>query len=150
MKPQKEPKPELADTLSERVTQLREKCNMTILDLARACRLSVKRIEAIESGSEVWLSVTERTILAKALRVVPSVIKEVEICPSQMKYNTANFEPSYDAEELAERVLAGEVNLACPKCGQVLKTTVENAIDFEGNPTTFARAYCPKCPFALH
>lgn len=139
------PEPELADTLSRRVSQLRIMRNMTVFDLAKACRFPLERIEGIESGLEIWLSVTDRTILARALGVLPALLKEVECNPEDF----AEMQSSSNLDELAERVLQGETGLSCPNCGTVLKTSVERALDFEGNPTSFARAYCPSCPFAL-
>ena len=49
----------LAETLSQRVAQLRELRNMTVRDLARASRFGLKRVEDIESGMETWFSATE-------------------------------------------------------------------------------------------
>lgn len=121
---------------------------MTIVDLAKATRFSITRIEAIESGQEVWLSVTDRSVLARGLGVQPEVLKEVEFCPSDLRQSSFEI-PVNDYDELAERILAGELNIECPKCGKLLKTAIENALDFEGQATQYARAYCPVCPFAL-
>lgn len=140
------PEPELAETLSRRVSQLRIMKNLTVLDLAKACRFSIERIEGIESGLEIWLSVTDRTILARALGVLPAVLKEVECNPADL---TERRLPGCDLDELAGRVLKGEKDLSCPNCGTKLKCSIERALDFEGLPTSFARAYCPSCPFAL-
>ena len=149
MKRPKEPEPELAGTLSRRVSQLRESRNLTIIDLARSCRFPVKRIEEIESGIEVWLSVTDRSILSRALGVQPAVLKEVEAGPEDIQISSYG-QPENDTDFLAKEVLARLPNLACPRCGAILITSIESALDFEGLPTHFARAYCPVCPFALH
>src|SRR5262249_19088297 len=68
----------LADTLAQRVGQLREFRNMTVRDLAKASRFDVRRLEEIESGMETWFSSTERQLLAKALSVEPALLLEVE------------------------------------------------------------------------
>jgi len=146
----KKPKPSginLEETLSRRVRQLRENRNMTVLDLAKNCRFTTKRIDDIESGIEIWLSFADRSILARALGVAPAILKEVEACPSDIE--SESQASLIDLEALADSVLKGEKNLTCPKCGAVLKTSIENALDFDGHPTQFARAYCPVCPFAI-
>jgi transcriptional regulator with XRE-family HTH domain len=149
VKRRKSTEPDLACTLAIRVSQLRERRNLTVADVARLSRFSIKRVEEIEAGIEVWLSVTDRAILARVLGVQPSCLEEAEACPSDLSPAAAGA-PRTDFDDLARRVLKGEVNLACPKCGTILKTAIENALDFEGEPTRFARAYCPACPFALH
>ena len=140
---------ELAPTLAQRVQQLRAMYNMTVLDLAKATRFPVERIEAIESGVEIWLSVTDRAILARALRQVPAVLREVESSPEELWPGRKGANREQEIDELAERILAGETKLPCPDCGEALKTTVEQAYDFEGNPEQYAHAYCSVCPFAL-
>lgn len=149
VKERKKSEAELADTLSRRVNKLREMRNMTVLDLAKSCRFTVSRIEAIESGLEIWLSFTDRTILARALGVMPAFLKEVESSPAELPEGEEYKQASEELENLAELVLAGKENLSCPKCMAILKTGIESALDFEGNPTRFARAYCPVCPFVL-
>lgn len=151
MKPPKRKITGVDETLSRRVSQLREKRNLTMLDLARNSKLPLKRIEAIESGQEIWLSVTDRTKLSRALGVPASVLQEVEVCPSEMdEFEQMQKQEMLDSlDELADRILAGEVNIACPKCSATMKTAIENALDFEGNPVRYARAYCPVCPFSL-
>ena len=144
---EKRHRPRLAETLAKRVAQLREGRNMTVLDLARVTRFSVKRIEEIESGIELALSVADRSVLARALGVQPAILREVEL--DYDVFQPRPPKPKVDLEELAERVLAGEVHIECPKCGEILRTSIESALDFEGRPTEFARAYCPVCPFAI-
>lgn len=139
---------ELARTLAQRVMQLRQMKNMTVLDLAKACRWEIRRIEDIEAGLEVWLSVHDRNVLARGLKQVPAILAEVEATPDEM-FADADKRKGIDLEELAARVLAGEANLPCPRCGKILKSQIETASDYEGKPIHFARAYCPVCPFAL-
>lgn len=147
MNPPKRQSPPLEKTLARRVSQLRDLKNLTVLDLSRVTRMSVKRIEAIESGQEIWLSIRDRTVLARALGVQPAILQEVEACPSEM--SPARMQSVAAVDEIAERILAGEVQIPCPQCQTNLKVSVEDALDFEGRPTQFARGYCPVCPFSL-
>ena len=69
---------QFAPTLAQRLSQLREFRNMTVLDLARSSRFSRQRIEDLEAGLESWLSSTDRQLLAKALAVEPKLLQKVE------------------------------------------------------------------------
>lgn len=139
---------ERATTLAQFVAQRRRMLNLSIEELAKSSRFPAKRIEAIESGVEIWLSVTDRAILSKALRVYPADLREVEASPEEL-WKVEIQDRERQVEELGERILAGEVNLPCPNCGGVLKCTVESAFDHDGLPAEYARAYCPVCPFSL-
>ncbi|HEY9788302.1 MAG TPA: helix-turn-helix transcriptional regulator [Candidatus Obscuribacterales bacterium] len=137
---------DLANTLSQRVLQLRESRNLTVKDLGRRSRLSTKRIEDIEAGFETWLSATDRQMLAKALNVEPRLLEEVEIRPQ---------EPESTADEqdlqrrIAEAILQGMLDHKCPSCGSKLRCSVEEALDIEGRSLEYAKAFCTKCPFVL-
>jgi transcriptional regulator with XRE-family HTH domain len=134
----------LATTLARRVGQLRDFRNMTIKDLGKLSRLGEQRIEDIEAGLETWLSVTERQLLAKALVVEPYLIQEVESKPP------ADDEQAEDAHaRLVQAILRGARDLECPNCGGTLRCSVADALDIEGQPTRFAKAYCMKCPYVL-
>lgn len=142
---------ESASTLSTRVAFLRERKNLTLLDLAKRSRFPIQRIERIESGEETWLSVTDRQVLARALGVEPMLLKEVEYSPSDYPgvYQSKLMPAAVDTDSMAEQILKGYTDIKCPRCATTLKTSIEEAFDMEGNPTRFARAYCPQCPFSL-
>lgn len=138
----------LAETLGQRIAQLREFRNMTVRDLASACRFGIKRIEDIESGLETWFSVTERQLIARALLVAPTLLQEVE---KRSKPGAPDAYAPKDADllEISSAILAGELTQECPVCGNPLKCSIQEAIDHEEKPIQFARAYCPRCPFIL-
>lgn len=138
----------LKGTLAGRVNQLREFRNMTVKDLAKATRMTAQRIEDIESGFETWLSTTDRQILAKALRVEPMIIKEVEWRPPEEVPELAEV-PRETIEELADNILHGERNLDCPRCKSPMTCYVQEAIDLEENKIFLPMASCTKCPFVL-
>ncbi len=138
----------LKSTLAGRVNQLREFRNMTVKDLAKATRMKVQRVEDIESGFETWLSTTDRQILAKALRVEPSILKEVEWRPPEAVPELAEVSRE-TMEELADNILHGERNLDCPRCKSPMTCYVQEAIDLEDNKIFLPMASCTKCPFVL-
>lgn len=134
---------ELAPTLARRVNQLRELRNLTVLDLARMTRFTTKRIEDIEAGMESWLSATDRQRLATALAIEPQVLRDVEA------RSGLDSGGRVDVSSLTAAILAGAKELECPKCGDRLRCSIQDAFDLEGNPTQFAKAFCMKCPFVL-
>ncbi len=122
---------------------------MTVRDLARETALPHPRIEDLEAGLETWLSSPERQRIAKALGVEPVILQEVEYKP--LHYSLPELqEVSGDVyEELSNKILSGETNLRCPKCGNQLKTSLKEGIDLENMPVRFASAHCVKCPFII-
>jgi transcriptional regulator with XRE-family HTH domain len=136
---------ELAPTLARRLNQLRELRNLTVKDLARMTRFTVERIEDLEGGLESWLSATERQRIAAALAVEPALLQEVEVRrPGEGTTDNIEIEA-----QIRDAILKGARHLQCPNCGSELRCSVTDALDFEGNPTQFAKAYCIKCPFIL-
>jgi transcriptional regulator with XRE-family HTH domain len=136
---------ELAPTLARRVNQLREMRNLTVKDLARLTRFTSKRIEDIEAGLETWLSATDRQRLSTALMIEPAMIQEVESRSGQDDSGARADVALY----LADAILKGARQLECPDCGSIMNCSIQNALDFEGRPTQFAKAFCMKCPFIL-
>jgi transcriptional regulator with XRE-family HTH domain len=127
------------------VLLLREYRNMTVLDVSRLSRFSLQRIEDIESGIETWLSATDRQILAKALSVEPSVLKEVESRPVDPEAPDVNR----THRELETAIIQGARDLPCPQCGQPLRCSVQDGYDFDGLPIRFAKAFCSRCPYVF-
>lgn len=136
---------QLAPTLAQRVFQLREFRNLTVKDLARFARMTVKRVEEIEAGMESWLSSTDRQKLAKALNVEPYRLEEVEA----RYYRDDAAMIKAGNEQLTLSILAGYRDLNCPECGHNLKCSVQEAFDLEEKPIRMAKAFCLKCPYVL-
>ena len=136
---------QLAPTLARRVNQLREFRNLTVKDLAKYARFTVQRVEDIEAGLETWLSSTDRQKLASALSVEPRLLIEVESRPSLDASSTRESVEMH----MARSILDGARDLECPQCGGILKCSVQDAFDLDGNPTQFAKAFCLKCPYVL-
>jgi transcriptional regulator with XRE-family HTH domain len=139
---------ELPPTLARRITELRERKNLTVKDLAKDSRFSKERIEEIESGLETWLSSTDRQLLARALAVDPYIIQEVEARP---RLEESDDPVRYAAilADLADSILKGVKEQECPQCGNTLRCRVQEGLDIEEQPIYFAKAFCQKCPFIL-
>jgi transcriptional regulator with XRE-family HTH domain len=140
----------LAPTLAQRVNQLRDFRNMTVKDVARAARFTVKRVEDIESGIETWLSSSDRQLLARALSVDPALLQEVEerVIAGHQVRESHMFNQATN-RQLCESILDGLRELECPDCGGTLKCSIQEGIDIEGRPILFPKAFCMKCPFTL-
>lgn len=137
---------DLAPTLAQRVFQIRQMRNLTVLDLAKMSRFGVTRIEDIESGVENWLSASDRQLLARALNVEPLILQEVE---AKRLENASEEEKLRTQEDLAEKILKGMKEQTCPNCGGSLKCSIEHGLDLDGRVQEFAKAFCLKCPFVL-
>ena len=136
---------DMGATLARRVFQLREFRNLTIRDLSKLTRFQVRRLEDIEAGLETWLSATDRQRLAKALVVEPSLLQEVEV-----RSGLTSSEVTEGVHQaLAVSILQGVRDLECPVCRQSLRCSIQDALDIEGRPIQFAKAFCTKCPFVL-
>jgi transcriptional regulator with XRE-family HTH domain len=134
----------LGTTLAQRIRELREFRNMTQVDLAKACRFPLKRVEELESGFETWLSAPDRQMLAKSLVIDPALLKDVEVRPPISEESTEALE-----QQLVRAILSGHRELECPKCGASLHCGVQDAFDIEDKPVRFAKAFCTRCPYIL-
>lgn len=109
--------------------------------------MTEQRIDDIESGLETWLSTTDRQILARALRVDPVVLKEVEYEPEQKELRDP---PQEVLQELADKILGGVKETVCPRCKKsTLSSSVQEGFDLQGDRMQYARAFCSNCPFVL-
>jgi transcriptional regulator with XRE-family HTH domain len=140
---------QLANTLAQRIVQLRELRNMTLRDLARCTRFGVRRIEDIQSGLETWLSSADRQVLAKALTVDPSLIEEVEVRLAGSLYSQITDIPEAVIYDLGQAIISGTKDLNCPICGNKLDCSIQEGFDMEGNSVRSPKAHCIKCPFVL-
>lgn len=139
----------LADTVAQRVRQLRELRNMTIRDLAKSTKFGIKRIEEIEAGLETWFSATDRQLLAKALSVEPALIEEVEQRHDQGFNVSYSPIPDRIKSDLSGAILQGTRTLNCPACGEPLKCSIQRGFDINEQPLELAKAHCTRCPFIL-
>lgn len=130
-------------SLAQFVQQKRELLGLSPSGLAKKCHLDLAFIEQIEAGQELFLPVTLRQSLAKGLRCSNSEIKALE------KNFDTEFISESVIEELREKILKGEKNLTCPKCGSLLITRIAKMYDLEDNLMLHPKARCSKCVFQI-
>lgn len=130
-------------SLAEFIQEKREKAGYSIYGLADRANIELEILEDIESGRELFLPVTVRQKLARALKCSPNEIK--------------NFEREYEFEMVSEdtidliktKILNRETNLKCPLCGEPLICRIARMYDLEDNLILQPKAHCVKCVFQI-
>ena len=130
-------------SLAEFIQEKREKAGFSIYGLADRAAISLEVLEDIESGRELFLPVTVRQKLARALKCSPSEIKKYE--------REYEFEmvPEEKIDELKSQILNRKTNLRCPLCGEPLITRIAKMYDLEDNLVLQPKAHCVKCIFQI-
>ena len=130
-------------SLAEFIQDKREKAGYSIYGLAEKAAISLELLEEIESGKELFLPVTTRQKLARALKCSPSEIKKYE---REYEFEIVSEEK---IDELKTRILNRETNLKCPMCGEPLITRIARMYDLEDNLVLQPKAHCVKCVFQI-
>ena len=130
-------------SLAEFIQNKREKVGYSVYGLAERASISVELLEDIESGRELFLPVTVRQKLARALKCAPSEIKKYE---REYEFEIVSDEV---IEDLKSRILNRETNLKCPMCGEPLVTRIARMYDLEDNLILQPKAHCVKCIFQI-
>lgn len=130
-------------SLAEFIQQKREKAGYSIYGLADRAALSIEQLEDIESGRELFLPVTVRQKLARALKCSPNEIKKYE--------RDYEFEivPDEKIDEIKQAILQRKTDLRCPMCGEPLITRIARMYDLEDNLVLQPKAHCVKCIFQI-
>ena len=130
-------------SLAEFIQSKREKAGLSITGLASKSNVKLEFLEDVESGKELFLSVTQRQQIARALKCQPSELKEYE--------RSYEFQvvPDEIIEDLKSKILNHETNLKCPMCGEPLVTRVAKMYDIEDNLVLQPKAHCVKCVFQI-
>ena len=125
------------------ISEKREKLGLNQLGFAKRCNLTLKEIEDIESGVELFLPTTTRQKIAKVLKIELSEIKKYEIKeePEGLKEDVI--------EDIKERILNGEKEILCPVCKNPLIVRIAKMYDLEDNLMLHPKARYTKCPFQL-
>ena len=130
-------------SLAEFIIEKREKAGYSIYGLADRASVSIEILEDIESGRELFLPVTTRQKLARALKCSPNEIKKYE---REYEFDVVPFEV---IDDLKAKILRRETNLRCPLCGEPLITRIAKMHDLEDNVVHQAKAHCVKCVFQI-
>ena len=130
-------------SLAEFIIEKREIAGLSAIGLAKKTNIKLEIIEDLESGKELFLSVTQRQQLAKVFKCSPNEIKEHE---RSYEFEIVSFEV---IEELKNRILKRETNLRCPMCGEPLITRIARMHDLEDNVVLQPKAHCVKCIFQI-
>ncbi len=131
------------ESLSVFINTRREKLGMSSIGLAKRSGVDISIIEDIESGKELFLPVTIRQKLAKALKCQPAEIQSYE-----RTYNTKMISDDIIAD-IKQQILDGEEDIHCPMCGNLLITRVAKMYDLEDNLMLHPKAHCSKCVFQI-
>ena len=114
-------------TLARFIQTKREELGLTQKGLAISANVPLTIIEEVEAGKELFLAVTVRQGLAKALKCEPDEIKSLE------KDIVNNIISPEIIESLKNLILNGAGGLKCPKCGAPLDTRIAKMYDLEDN-----------------
>lgn len=131
------------ESLAEFIQKKREKAGLSITGLANKSNIKLEILEDIESGKELFLSVTQRQQLARVLKCSPKDLK--------MREKDYQFDIIGDEviDNLKRRILNHETNLKCPLCGEPLITRIAKMYDLEDNLILQPKAHCVKCIFQI-
>ena len=130
-------------SLAEFIQQKREKAGLSITGLANRTNIKLEILEDIESGKELFLSVTQRQQLARVLKCSPKELKEYE------RSYEFQIVPDEIIDTLKAKILNHETNLKCPICGEPLITRIAKMYDIEDNLILQPKAHCVKCVFQI-
>ena len=131
------------ESLAEFIQKRREKAGLSISGLAKKTSIKLDILEDIESGKELFLSVTQRQQLA---RVLKCSIKELKEHEKEYKFDVVSDDI---IDNLKRKILNRETNLRCPLCGEPLVTRVAKMYDLEDNLVLQPKAHCVKCVFQI-
>ena len=131
-------------TLARFIQTKREELGFTQKGLAIAANIPAEVVEEVEAGKELFLSVTYRQALAKALKCEPHEIKKLE------KDIASDIISPEIIESLKKLILNSAGGLKCPRCGAPLDTKIAKMYDLEDNLVLHPKAHCTKCPFQIH
>ena len=130
-------------SLAEFIIEKREKAGYSIYGLADKAAIDIHVIEDIEAGRELFLSVTTRQKIARALRCTPNEIKKYE---REFEFDIVTNE---EIDNIKANILNRKTNLKCPICGEPLITRIAKLHDIEDNIVLIPKAHCVKCVFQI-
>lgn len=141
----------LPATLAQRVRFLREQRMLSAEYVAHHAQISLKQLDDIESGLEMFLAPAVRQRLARILHVPPRQLKEVEKPPRTTVEEMADIAfRQQKGGELMEAIMANpQGKFRCPECNELLNVRVFERRDLHDQPFTVIKAHCNRCLFRL-
>ena len=131
------------DTLASFVQKARDDLGMSAKGLAQKSNVKLSIIEDIEAGKDLFLSVTVRQKLAKALKIEPEELMKLE----------RGYQDIIIGDDvmmaIKQKVLQRVKDIPCPRCGAPLVTRIAKMYDLEDNLVLKPKAHCSKCVFQL-
>ena len=131
------------ESLAEFIQKRRESAGLSISGLASKSNIKLEILEDIESGKELFLSVTQRQQLARVLKCSPKELKQYE---RSYEFDVVSDET---IELIKTKILNHETNLRCPMCGEPLITRIAKMYDLDDNLVLEPKAHCVKCVFQI-
>lgn len=132
-------------SLAQFVSETREKVGLSQSGLANKSALSLKTIEDIEAGQELFLASTIRQKLAKGLKLMPKEIKVYE-----KHIDVSLLQETDQIIFLKQKILEHDIeDIECPVCGSRLVTRIAKMYDLKDNLILIPKARCEKCPFQI-
>ena len=131
------------ETLASFVQKTRDNLGLSAKGLAVRANIALNIIEDIESGKDLFLPVTIRQKLAKALRCSLEDLIALE-------RGYQDIEVSEDViMSIKQKILNHEKDIPCPRCGEQLVVRIAKLYDLEDNLVLQPKAHCSKCVFQL-
>lgn len=131
------------ETLAEFIQKTREDLGLSAKGLALKSNIKLSVIEDIESGKDLFLSVTIRQKLAKALKCEPEQLLKYERVYQDIVIGDDVI------NSIKQKILNREKEIYCPRCGALLVTRIAKIYDLEDNLVLRPKAHCSKCVFQL-
>jgi len=146
----------LPDTLAQRILYLREAQDLTQRQLAAKAIVQLSLIEDLEAGLELFLAPSVRLKIARALRVKPDVIEEVEkkINPLQPHVEEADATTSEEQMIWRSKALLKEIQMNpnkdyhCPYCNSALIIREFERRDLDDTLLKAYKIQCSQCLFS--
>ncbi len=136
---------EQGKSLAQYVSERRENIGLSQQGLSKRCNISLKMIEDIECGNELFLATSVRQKLAKGLKIEPSELKKYEKDIDVSLVSDAKY-----IEDIKIKILANEgEDCICPVCGSRLVTRLAQMYDLEDQLQLHPKAHCTKCAFQI-
>jgi transcriptional regulator with XRE-family HTH domain len=133
----------MEETLASFVQRTRDNLGMSAKGLAIKSSIDLSIIDDIEAGKDLFLPVTIRQKLAKALRCSPEELLALERGYKDIKISDDVI------MNIRQRILNHEKKIPCPRCGAPLVVRIAKLYDLEDNLVLQPKAHCSKCVFQL-